>query len=340
MDKRIVFTKINKAELLDVPFLEMPDHCIKVKTAFSTISQGTERANITGDPNVTYESEPNGEVVFPRYSGYSSSGIVVEKGKNVKDFEIGDRVAMSWSAHRGYNVLPAQRLIKLESDNVSLEEASIFHIATFPLAAIRKTRLEIGESLMVMGLGILGLLAVQLARAAGAVPVIAVDPIKEKREKALAIGADYALDPFEAGFAEKVKKITKGGVNAAIEVTGQGAGLNEALDCMARFGRVALLGCTRNFDFTVDYYRKVHAPGITLIGAHTLARPERESHPGWFTTKDDMQSVLKLCEAGRLNLKDIIEETHSPLECEAVYERLINDKNFPTVVQFDWSDIK
>ena len=247
---------------------------------------------------------------------------------------------MSWSSHRGYNVLSSQNVVKIDSEKVSLEEASIFHIATFPLAAIRKTRLEIGESLMVMGLGILGLLGVQLAKLAGAAPVIAVDPIKEKREKALLLGADYAFDPFEADFVEKVKAVTGGGVNTAIEVTGQGAGLNETLDCMAKFGRVALLGCTRNKDFTVDYYRKVHGPGITLIGAHTLARPERESHSGWFSTKDDMKTVAKLSELGRLNLKALIDETHSPFECEKVYERLINDKNFPTVVQFDWSDIK
>ena len=339
MDKRIVFTKVNTAELLDVPELEMNDYAIKVKTAVSTISQGTERANITGDANVHIEKEA-AEAVFPRYSGYSSSGIVVEKGKFVKDFEIGDRVAMSWSSHRGYNVLSSQNVVKIESEKVSLEEASIFHIATFPLAAIRKTRLEIGESLMVMGLGILGLLGVQLAKLAGAAPVIAVDPIKEKREKALLLGADYAFDPFEADFVEKVKAVTGGGVNTAIEVTGQGAGLNETLDCMAKFGRVALLGCTRNKDFTVDYYRKVHGPGITLIGAHTLARPERESHSGWFSTKDDMKTVAKLSELGRLNLKELIDETHSPKDCAKVYERLINDKNFPTVVQFDWSDIK
>lgn len=43
-----------------------------------------------------------------------------------------------------------------------------------------------------------------------------------------------------------------------IEVTGQGTGLNEAHDCMAKFGRVALLGCTRNSDFSVDFYRTVH----------------------------------------------------------------------------------
>ena len=106
---------------------------------------------------------------------------------------------------------------------------------------------------------------------------------------------------------------------------------------MARYGRVALLGCTRDSDFTVDYYRKVHGPGITMIGAHTIARPTTESHPGWFTQKDDIKSIMRLCEYDRLNLKKIIFETHSPEECTEVYTRLVNDRNFPPVVQFDWS---
>ena len=63
------------------------------------------------------------------------------------------------------------------------------------------------------------ILAVALARTAGAVPVIAVDPVKERRDKALKFGADYAFDPFEEGFEEKVKAVTNGGVNVAIDVT-------------------------------------------------------------------------------------------------------------------------
>lgn len=340
MDKQIVFTAVNTAELLDVESKELSDNAVRVKTLVSTVSSGTERANITGESAVSIHSEPSPKAVFPRYSGYSSSGIVTEKGKNVAGLEIGDRVAMCWSEHRSYNVIDEKNAVKIEGDKVSLEEAAIAHIAAFPLAAIRKTKLEIGESLMVMGLGILGLLAVSLAHAAGAVPVIAVDPKKERREKALLFGADHALDPFKEGFVEKVKALTHGGVNTAIEVTGQGAGLNETLDCMAKFGRVALLGCTRCSDFTVDYYRKVHGPGISLIGAHTDARPREESHPHCFTVADDMKTVLKLCEAGRIDLKGIIDETHLPEECGKVYERLVFDKDFPTVVQFDWRDTK
>ena len=198
-------------------------------------------------------------------------------------------------------------------------------------------RLEIGESALVMGLGILGLFAVQLLRAAGAAPIIAVDPVKERRDIALNLGADYVFDPTEEEFVGKVRHAAGKGVAVAIEVTGIGVGLNQALDCMARYGRVALLGCTRESDFTVDYYRKVHGPGITLIGAHTQARPTVESHPGWFTQRDDIRAIMRLCEHRRMDLGKMILETHDPFECKEVYERLVKDRCFPPVVQFKWT---
>ncbi len=339
-NKQIVFTKVNTAELLEIEEANPKENEVVVETLFSSISCGTEKANIIGDANISIGSKEGDPVVFPRTSGYSSSGIVIAKGEGVKDLEIGDRVAMSWSKHRKINILPEEFVVKIEYDDVSMKAAALCHIGTFPMAALRKTKLEIGESMMVMGLGILGLLAVQFSKAAGAVPVIAVDPVADRREKALQFGADYALDPFDKDFSEKVKELTGGGVNAAIEVTGLGAGLNQCLDCMKRFGRIALLGCTRDKNFTVDYYRKVHGPGISLIGAHTAARPGQESSPHYFTQRDDVKTILKLLAMKRIDLESMIDEVHSPEECGTVYERLVNDRNFPVVAQFDWSEIK
>lgn len=338
MNKQIVFTKVNTAELLETELRPLKENEVKVKTLFHTMSNGTEKANITGEPNISIYSEENSPVVFPRYCGYSSAGIVEEVGSGVEHLKAGDKVAMSWSKYSAYNILSAGSVVKIEDERVSMAEASMAHIATFPLGAIRKTRLEIGESAMVMGLGILGLLAIGLLRAAGAVPVIAVDPVAERREKALRFGADYAFDPFDENFADKVKEVTHGGVNVCIEVTGIGAGLNGALDCMAKFGRVALLGCTRSSDFSVDYYHKVHGPGISLIGAHTMARPMNETSAGMFTTADDVKTVLELCAKGRLDLESIVDEIHTPEECGEVFARLVNEKNFPNVVQFKWEE--
>ena len=106
---------------------------------------------------------------------------------------------------------------------------------------------------------------------------------------------------------------------------------------MQKFGRVALLGCTRNSSFEVDYYRKVHGPGISLIGAHTVARPMIESSHGMYTHYDDISAILKMCAMGRINLKDMISNIYNPQEALDVYTNLINDSKFPIVVQFDWT---
>lgn len=336
--RQIVFTKPCVAEFLEKTLAELAPDQVAVKTVVSSISCGTERALVSGEPNVSIVVKEGVEVTFPRTSGYSSAGVVIAVGSEVTDLKAGDRVAMSWSCHSEINVLKRKLVFKID-DSVSFSAAALCHIGTFPLAAIRKTKLDIGESMMVMGLGVLGLWAVQLGRIAGAVPVIAVDPVKERREKALALGADYAFDPTESDFVEKVKAVTGGGVNTAIEVTGLGIGLDQTLDCMKKFGRVALLGCTRNKEFYIDYYRKVHGPGITLIGAHTDARPRQESSHGWFTAKDDTESIIKLIALGRLEPEKMVDMVFSPVDCGEIYERLCHDRSFPAVAQFDWTKI-
>lgn len=338
--KQIVFTEINKAEFLDAECREPGPHEVIVKMAFTTISQGTEKANITGNLDVhAFMPRPSETPIFPRYGGYSDAGTVVAIGSEVTDFQVGDRVAGWWGSHKSYCEFPDTNLIHLPEE-VPFDAASVAHIACFPMGAIRKTRLEVGESAIVMGLGILGMLAVQELRAAGAAPIIAADPIEERRNQALENGADHALDPFASDFVEQVKKLTGSGVNVAIEVTGVGKALDQVLDVMAPKGRVALLGCTRDKNFTIDYYRKVHAPGVTLIGAHTAARPQADSYPGFWTVKDEMAAILRLEKGGRIHLQRIISEVHSPENAPEVYRRMLTEKPFPVGVQFDWSRIE
>ena len=338
LTNRILFTEPYVAKLVPEELSAPKAGQVQVKILVSTISSGTERAKLVGDVNISSTKAADKQAKFPRAGGYSSAGQVVAVGDGVEGFEPGDRVAVFWSTHSSYVNVPVKKLLKLPND-VPLEEAALWNIATFPMAAIRKCRLEMGESAIVMGQGVLGQMAVMQLRAAGAVPIIAVDPAESKRKRALQIGADYAIDPFDENFAQKVIEITGGGAKVAIEVTGIGSGLNGVLDCMRPRGRVALLGCTRNSDFSVDYYRKVHGPGITLIGAHTFARPEVDSAPGWFTEADDRKTLMDFYRFGRLHLSDLIEETHKPEEAPEVYTRLATEKIFP-LVQFDWRNMK
>ncbi|MBR0326444.1 MAG: theronine dehydrogenase, partial [Clostridia bacterium] len=93
---------------------------------------------------------------------------------------------------------------------------------------------------------------------------------------------------------------------------------------------------TRNSDFNIDYYRKVHCPGINIVGAHTMARPKTESSVNAWTERDDAEAIIRLISLGRLNLSRLVEETYTPKDAPAVYDRLAKNAAFP-VVQFDWS---
>ena len=335
--KEIVFTKPYTAEIWESETRAPGAGEVAVELDYSAISAGTEKANFIGMRNTTTAAEDD-EPIFPRVVGYSAAGRVTAVGEGVTDYAVGDRVGVYWGTHRKHSTVPRSRLIKLP-EGVTQQEAALAFIATFPLAAIRKTHLELGESALVMGLGILGIFAVEELRAAGAYPIIAADPVAERRALALRLGADYALDPTDAGFSEEVIRLTGGGANVCIEVTGLGVGLIQALDCMRMMGRVALLGCTRSSKFEIDYYSKVHGRGISLIGAHTQARPHVESSAGLWTDRDDLRAVLDLVRGERLNFRDVIHEVHSPLEAQEVYTRLANDKNFPIGVLFDWSKV-
>ena len=336
--KQIVFTKAYTAELLEIECPEPNRGEVTVQLEYSAISAGTEKANFIGQRN-TISMKDDDEPTFPRTVGYSAAGTVVAIGEGVTDLVIGDKVIVYWGKHQKYITMPRGLVMKIP-EGVSTREACMSYIAIFPLAAIRKTHLEIGESALVMGLGILGIFAVQELRAAGAYPIIAADPIKERRELALSLGADYAFDPTAADFTDQVLAASGGGVRVCIEVTGLGIGLIQALDCMREMGRVALLGCTRSSKFEIDYYGKVHGRGISLIGAHTCARPSRESSSGLWTDRDDLRTVLGLLGGGRMNFDKMIGEIVSPADAQETYMRLVNDKTVPVGILFDWGLIE
>jgi len=195
-NRQIVFTAPRTAELLefDIPEELKPGE-VRVKTKYTAISSGTERANLIGEENISGIRRLC-NTNFPRKLGYCGVGTVDAVGSAVKDLKPGQRVIVYFGKHCEYNLVPEEKAVPIKPDSLTDEEAALMVIGCFPENAIRKTRLELGESVSVVGLGILGIIAVQLARAAGAAPVIGVDLNAECRAKALKFGADYAVDPF------------------------------------------------------------------------------------------------------------------------------------------------
>jgi 2-desacetyl-2-hydroxyethyl bacteriochlorophyllide A dehydrogenase len=332
--KIIIFTEIHKAELLECEVQELQNDRVMVDMEYTVVSGGTERANIMGMENA-------GGNHFPKSLGYCGVGRVIQIGAEVKSVQIGDRVLVYHGKHMKYNVIPESDVTKVDDDSISSLDAAFVIIASMGLGGVRKLEIELGESAMVMGLGLLGIFAVQFCRLSGAYPVIAADLDPTRRELALKLGADYALDPSAPDFVDQVMALTKGkGVCATVEVTGVSAAMKQALECASRMGRISLLGCTRVSDCSIDYYRQVHRPGIKLIGAHNFVRPKVESYPHHWTHQDDCKAILALIASGRVQVAPIVSRVVSPENATEIYNQLCDDPLFPIGTVFDWRDIK
>ena len=131
----IVFTHVNTAELISREIAEEPrEGEVMVRTRFSTISPGTERANITGNPNVRGVREP--DVSFPRQCGYSTSGIVEKVGKGVTLLKPGDPVTAFRTVHAARNIVPERNAVRFDPERISFEEAAISVIKSLrPISA-------------------------------------------------------------------------------------------------------------------------------------------------------------------------------------------------------------
>ena len=330
--KIIIFTEIHKAELLECEVQELQNDRVMVDMEYTVVSGGTERASIMGMENA-------GGNHFPKSLGYCGVGRVIQIGAEVKSVQIGDRVLVYHGKHMKYNVIPESDVTKVDDDSISSLDAAFVIIASMGLGGVRKLEIELGESAMVMGQGLLGIFATQFLRLSGANPVIAVDLNPARRELALKLGADYAFDPSDKDFVEKVKEVTKGkGVNGCVEVTGIAKAMNQALQCASWMGRISLLGCTRVSDSVVDYYQQVHRPGVKLIGAHNFVRPKYESYPHHWTHHDDCRAILDMIASKRIQVEPIISRVESPTEAPRVFNELCDDKNFPIGTVFDWRE--
>ena len=333
---QILFTDIGKAELVEKEIGEIAEDEVLIRNDYTVLSAGTEKANLLNLPNVGHR--------FPKLLGYSGCGHVLRAGKRVTDVREGDMVLTDHLGHSKY----VKAAFHPNGDGyypvrqkVEAPEAAFVVIGSMGVQGLRKTRLQMGESAMVTGLGILGMFAVQAAALSGALPLIAVDPDEDRRKTAKELGADFCLNPLEGDFRERVRELTCGRmINANVEVTGSAAALRQALSVAAFMGRITLTGCTRVSDCAIDFYSEVHRPGIQLIGAHNFVRPTGDSREGYWTRHDDFATILGFLENGKMKVRPLIHEVLSPKDCTAVYADLCRKEKMPLGIVFDWSRVE
>jgi len=163
-------------------------------------------------------------------------------------------------------------------------------------AAVKTAAIRWGESVVVFGCGGVGLAAIQGARIAGAARIFAIDPIAERREAALQVGATSALEP--AGAVEQILRETNGGTDVAIECVGQTATMAEAFAAIRSGGRSIVVGLPA-------YTELVELPAIMLLREKSITG----SIYGSSNPKVDFQKIASLGDQGALQFERMVDKT-------------------------------
>ncbi|HEY0498561.1 MAG TPA: zinc-binding dehydrogenase [Kutzneria sp.] len=257
---------------------------------------------------------------FPSITpGHEASGTVAAVGSDVQHWQVGDRVVIAAGRACGrcrscvfggtiddcealevmafsydgawaeYVVTPGVSLISVP-DGVSMEQAAVLADAvSTPYGAIETADLRMAESVAVWGLGGIGTHLVQLARIAGASPIIGLDPVAAVRERALTLGADFALDPLDTDTPKRIMEITDGrGLRVAFDCVGRASTVAQANGVLGMRGKVVLVGISAE---TMELGRE----GTFLGRRHAVI-----GHLGY--KMKHLSELVELVSRGRLDL--------------------------------------
>ncbi len=299
---------------------ELAKGTVLVEVHASLISPGTE---LKGAKQA--RAKPESSAAEPRPFGYQNAGVVLETGEGVADFKPGDHVACmggGYALHTDYAVVP-KNLCALLPENVSFQEGAYAHLAATSLNAIRRGGAELGENLLVVGLGLVGQLAARLGQLAGAF-TMGWDMVPFRVETARRWGIDAAAVIGQEDESEKSDAFTRGsGFDmAVVAIGGEGTdALERVINVMKVspdnhvMGRVCLVGgATTQCSWGARFGNlDLRSCARTGPGYHDKAWEigEREYPPTFLRwhTRSNLELVLRLISEGRLDVRALTTHT-------------------------------
>jgi 2-desacetyl-2-hydroxyethyl bacteriochlorophyllide A dehydrogenase len=275
---------------------------VRVETIASAVSAGTEMLVYRGEvPRDLRLDLPTfaGSYAFPIKYGYAAAGRVLDTGSGVEYLSPGDPVFVH-HPHQEIFVVPAQMPVRLPDDLDPVLGVFSANLET-ALNIAHDTPMRLGENALIFGQGVVGILVALLLKLAGAEPVLVVDPLKERRELALAAGADGAFEPGESN--DRIMEITGGrGADVAVETSGSGAALQSAIDAVATEGTVVVASWYGTKPVTLALGGHFHRGRVRLRSSQ-VGRIDPALAPRWDRVRR-MDTVLGLL--GRLKLGALI----------------------------------
>lgn len=365
---RQIFANKGKIIVEEVPEPICRDNGILVANSYSLISSGTETASLKrGSENLITLALKNPELrkmgmnmiksqglsrtlelaktklSKPNPLGYSSAGIVIAVGKNVREFSIGDRVAcggVGYATHSEYVYVPKNLAVKIPA-NVSFEEASFATVGSIALHGIRRSGVVLGDNVAVIGLGLIGLLTAQMLNAAGC-NVIGIDIDEKKVEIARKFNIGKAVIVKNA--LKEVYRLTDD-VGADVVIITAAAKTNDPLElalslCRKR-GKVVVVGDVRMEIPREPFYKKELELLISTSYGPGRYDPLYEekgfdypiSYVRW-TENRNMKAFLEMIAKKQINVKHLVSKVFKIEYAEKAYRELLNKNSIGILFEY------
>jgi 2-desacetyl-2-hydroxyethyl bacteriochlorophyllide A dehydrogenase len=331
--KSIVFTHAYNAELQDKDLdASLSNDQILLEASHTIISPGTEAAIYRDEFWSTLPVTP----------GYGAVGTVLDTGASVEGITKGDQI-FCYNHHSKHSIGSSKRPACSFND-IPPQHAVFTRMAAVAMTAVRVSPPEIGDWVVIQGLGLVGQFASQLYQLGGA-RVLAIDPSPARRNIALNCGVQGVVDPAAGDVTEQIKDLIDGeGAAVIVEATGVPALAHTATTFAAPQGEVILLGSPRGEHQTdlTQFLDQVHLWGngcVTLKGAHEWRYPIAKSPDYKHSIQRNCEIILGLIRDGKLVVEPMITDIASPESCQDLYQGLKNEPDQHLGVIFDWSKV-
>ncbi len=354
--KQLIRKGLKQIIVDDVPDPVVIPHHVLVRPLYSLISSGTETASIHQEGVLRAVADNPSQLAkiwnvlkvqgpvstfaevkakFSEYAvlGYSGAGIVVDKHPTVQSLQVGDRVAYGGEGTgHGETILVGVNLVVPVPEAVLSEHACFATLGSIALNGVRIAHLSLGETAVVLGLGLVGQLIAQLSKLQGAM-VVAVDLKEQRVELARTLGSDHAM-LGNASLVDQIASITGGrGVDCVIVAAAakSSAPCQQAVQICADRGRIVDVGAVELTFPWYEMYRKeiqffmarAYGPG----SYDPLYEKQGQDYPinyvRW-TENRNMAEFLRLVSLGRIQLAPLITHQFPLDDAPKAYETIMN----------------
>lgn len=357
--------KTGETILEEVPAPVIKSGQVLIKTTKSLVSLGTERmlvefgkagliskarqqpdkVKMVLDKIKTEGLLPTLEAVFNKLNqplplGYCNVGEVIEVGKGVTEFSVGDRVASN-GQHAEYVCIPKNLVAKIP-DNVSDEEASFTVIGSIGLQSIRLLNPTLGETVVVFGLGLIGLITAELLKANGC-RVIGIDLDTEKLAIAQSKGI-ISINPATDDVVQKVNELTDGVGCDGVIITASAKTdsiISQSAQMSRKRGRIVLVGVIGLNISRAEFYNKELSFQVSCSYGPGRYDEQYEQngidYPLPFvrwTEKRNFETILQAISSGSINVKPLITEVVPLQDYNSIYGNMGSKKSIASIIHY------